>query len=211
MPVRTDDSVCHGNEENVDISGVLKLERQKKVVQDQVGRVNLFECEAIMMHGSKRSTSQHEHEASTNDGQDHDEAISTAKAKGHSLCIALGTALTRRGRGRTSTDDCSECVTASSGRSTRGRGRCHGANSGGIHAGGILGTAGVIIAASRLARRICGSASHDTVGGCLSAFVVWDGLGVLGGIRRLSVAANAIVAQGGLDNASVPSEKCSRV
>ena len=57
----------------------------------------------------------------------------------------------------------------------------------------------MIVSASTLARCITLGTLVDAIRGCLGAFIIWDGLRILGRIGRLSIAADAAVAQGVLE------------
>ena len=56
----------------------------------------------------------------------------------------------------------------------------------------------MIVAASALARHVALSTLVYAVRGCLGALIVRNGLRILGGIRRLSVAADASISERGL-------------
>ena len=145
--------------------------------------------------------SQNEKETSAYGHQHQGKAICAADAEGHGLCSPCSIAFSSRCC--TSTTDSSSQFgrplcdggSASGGRATWACGG-HGTERGRVDAGGALSTTWIIIATRTLARRIALGTLVDAVGGCLGAFVVWDRLGVLGGVGGLSVAANAGVAQG---------------
>ena len=60
----------------------------------------------------------------------------------------------------------------------------------------------MICTAGTLARRVTRTAVVDAVCGCCGALIIWDGLGVFGGIGLLAVAAYTGIVEGalGLDN-----------
>lgn len=146
----------------------------------------------------------HKSEASTDKGQDDDQAVGMAKSDDQRLGI-IGIITPTFGAGCGFTAEASvyrcdfrTCFRGVPGGQSRGSGRrcSHRARNRNIHPDRVLSSTWIVCAASSLATSVIARASSNALITVFLTFVVWNREGILRRIRLLPVTANADVGEG---------------